>query len=92
MAIETIRHKGIKELFVDGRTRRVDKRQHEKIIELLDILDAATEKKDLVGVSKFHPLKGNRRGEYAVHVTGNWCLTFKFEDGQVLDVGYEDYH
>ena len=92
MAIESVRHKGIRELFVDGRTRRIDKRQQKKIIELLDILDAAMAAKDLTGVSDFHPLKGNRRGEYAVHVTGNWCLTFRFMDGQVLDLDYEDYH
>jgi plasmid maintenance system killer protein len=26
------------------------------------------------------------------HVTRNWRLTFRIEDGDVFDVDYEDYH
>lgn len=92
MAIASIRHKGLKELFVNGRTRRIGDRQHKKIMELLDILDAATETRDMVGVSGFHPLGGNRKGEYSMHVTANWRLTFEFKDGEAIDVNYEDYH
>lgn len=92
MAIASIKHKGLRELFVNGRTRRIGAQQHRKLIELLDILYAATDIKDLHGVSGFHALKGNRKGEFSMHVTGNWCLTFKFEDGEAVDVDYEDYH
>ena len=42
--------------------------------------------------SKFHQLIGNRKGEYSVTVSGNWRLTFVFEDGDAYDVNYEDYH
>ena len=41
---------------------------------------------------RFHSLKGNRSGTYAVDVTGNLRLTFKFADGDATDVDYEDYH
>jgi plasmid maintenance system killer protein len=28
----------------------------------------------------------------AVNVSGNWRVTFKLKDGDVLEVNYEDYH
>ena len=46
----------------------------------------------MAGVSGFHPLGGNRKGEYSMHVTANWRLTFEFKDGEAIDVNYEDYH
>lgn len=41
---------------------------------------------------RFHPLKGDRRGVYAVAVSGNWRLTFRFQDDDAWDVDLEDYH
>ena len=39
-----------------------------------------------------HELKGKRKGTYAVKVSGNWRVTFKVGDGDMLNVDYEDYH
>jgi proteic killer suppression protein len=41
---------------------------------------------------KAHQLSGDRKGVWSLHVTRNWCLTFRIEDGEILDVDYEDYH
>jgi toxin HigB-1 len=41
---------------------------------------------------RLHRLKGKRSGAWAINVSGNWRLTFRFEDGHVLDLNYEDYH
>ncbi len=46
---------------------------------------------DLPGY-RFHPLRGSRAGEYAVSVTGNWRLTFRFDGKDAMDVNLEDYH
>ncbi|MDZ7754674.1 MAG: type II toxin-antitoxin system RelE/ParE family toxin [Gammaproteobacteria bacterium] len=40
----------------------------------------------------FHPLKGTRKGTYAVSVSGNWRFTFRFEGEDATDVDLEDYH
>ena len=32
------------------------------------------------------------RGHYAVSVSGSWRVTFRFENGDVFDVDYIDYH
>ena len=46
---------------------------------------------DLPGY-RFHGLKGDRKGTFAVWVSGNWRITFRFEGGGALDVNLEDYH
>jgi proteic killer suppression protein len=39
-----------------------------------------------------HPLKGARKGTWAVSVSGNWRVTFRFSGPDVEDVNHEDYH
>ena len=46
---------------------------------------------DLPG-ARLHALKGNRKGSYAVKLSGRWRLTFRFEDGDAYDVELVDYH
>ena len=46
---------------------------------------------DLPGF-RLHPLKGRMKGHYAVSVSGNWRVTFRFVDGHAVDVDYLDYH
>ena len=41
---------------------------------------------------RLHELKGSGRGQWAVSVSGNWRVTFRFEDGSAIDVEYLDYH
>lgn len=84
--------KGLEELFHNGVTRRIDKNHHRNCLLILDAINIATAPKDLVGVKNFHPLKGNRSGEYAMHVNGNFCITFRFSKSDVADVNFEDYH
>ena len=42
--------------------------------------------------SALHPLKGDRKGTWAVTVQANWRITFRFENGNAEVVNYEDYH
>jgi proteic killer suppression protein len=44
------------------------------------------------GIRTFHPLVGDRIGEYAMSVPGNYRITFEFEDGDVTINDFEDYH
>jgi proteic killer suppression protein len=32
------------------------------------------------------------QGYYAVSVSGNWRVTFRFEDRHAVEVDYQDYH
>lgn len=46
---------------------------------------------DLPGL-RLHELSGNRAGTWSVTISGNWRVTFRFEDGDAEIVNYEDYH
>ena len=53
----------------------------------------ATEPRDMaLPRLHLHPLKGERTGTWAVGVSGNWRVTFKFSGPDIEDVNYEDYH
>jgi toxin HigB-1 len=41
---------------------------------------------------KLHALSGLLAGHWAVSVSGNWRVTFKFEDQDATLVDYQDYH
>lgn len=39
-----------------------------------------------------HQLHGDRQGQWAVWVSGNWRLVFAFEGQNVVNVDLVDYH
>jgi len=39
-----------------------------------------------------HELTGKQKGTWAISVSGNWRVTFQFEDNDAIDVDYCDYH
>lgn len=92
MPIAKIRNKGLRELFERGTSAKVAPKLHANAILILDHLDAIVSLGDCEGVKDFHALKGERAGEYSMHVSGNWCITFTFEGGSVEVLDLEDYH
>lgn len=91
--IRTFRHRGLERFYTAGSLRGIPAQHAARLERLLDRLDAAQVPTDmrLPGYG-FHPLKGRRKGTYAVSVSGNWRLTFRFEAGDAVDVNLEDYH
>ena len=60
---------------------------------MLDRLEAATKPEDMnLPGYRWHPLKDDRKGAYAVAVSGNWRITFKFDGEDAIDVDLEDYY
>jgi proteic killer suppression protein len=95
MAIESFAHKGVEELFYTGRSKRIAPQFRKRMRLVLDAMSGATGALDLQGAHGFDELKGDRAGWYAVSVSGNWRLVFRFEHGKtgdVLDVDFLDYH
>jgi proteic killer suppression protein len=91
--IRGFRHKGLERFFMKSDRSGIDTRQAPRIQRLLDRLDAAVKPEDMnLPGYRLHGLKGDRAGFYAVSVTGNWRITFRFSDGDVVDVNLEDYH
>jgi toxin HigB-1 len=91
--IRSFRHKGLKLLFEDGSRRGVRAGHADRIERILARLDQASEPRhmDLPGF-RLHPLKGEWAGFWAVSVSGNWRVVFRFEGGHARDVGLTDYH
>lgn len=93
MAIIKFRHKGLETFFLEGSTGGIQAKHAARLRLILGRLDVALEPRDmgLPGLN-LHPLKGRRKGAWAVSVSGNWRVTFGFEGPDVTDVDYEDYH
>jgi proteic killer suppression protein len=46
----------------------------------------------VIATAKLHPLGSDLAGHWSVWVSGNWRLTFTFEDNDAVLVDYQDYH
>ena len=91
--IASFKHRGLKDLY-DGRTaRRVAPEHAQKLRDILAVLDRSQRSQDVdLPGFQLHSLRGKLKGHYAVTVSGNWRVTFRFKEGEVVDVDYLDYH
>jgi toxin HigB-1 len=91
--IRRFRHRGLKRLFEDDDRRGLNAQHVEKIRRVLARLTRAAEPAhmDLPGW-RLHPLKGELAGFWSVTINANWRIVFRFENGDVTDVDYVDYH
>jgi proteic killer suppression protein len=93
MAIKNFRHKELKKFFETGSKAGLNASLLKKIGLILDSLDSAVDLKDMnFPGSDFHPLKGDFKGFYSVHVNGNWTIIFRFGNSEAFDVDLIDYH
>jgi toxin HigB-1 len=91
--IRTFNHSGLRHYFETGDPKGLAAEMVKRIQIRLNALNRARELRDIALPGfDFHPLKGNRKGEYSIGVTGNYRMTFRFDSGDVLDLNLEDYH
>ena len=91
--IKSWKHKGLRIFYETGSIKGVQAKHKVRLTIILQRLDAATKPDDLnLPGMKFHTLKGNLKGNYAVTVSGNWRVIYKFENGHAILVDYLDYH
>lgn len=91
--IRSFRHKGLKLLFEEDDRRKVQAAQADKISRILAFLDRATGPDDMALPGYWlHPLKGDLAGFWAVSVSGNWRIVWRFEGPDAADVDLIDYH
>ena len=91
--IRSFRHRGLKTLYQGRRLAKMAPGHVAKLERILTALDRSggPGEMDFPGF-RLHPLKGRLKGRYAVSVTGNWRVTFGFEDGDAVEVDYLDDH
>jgi proteic killer suppression protein len=87
------RHKGLARFFETGSKAGIQPQHAERLRLILGRLSAATAPQDMAlpGLN-LHSLRGDRKGTWAVAVSGNWRVTFKFVEKDADAVDYEDYH
>ncbi len=91
--IVRFRHKGLERLFMSGETSGVTAQHVRKLRQILLALNNATDPAgmNLPGL-RLHPLRGERRGQWAVSVSGNWHAVFEFDGPDATEVDLVDYH
>jgi proteic killer suppression protein len=91
--IKSFRDKALARFHATGETRGLRVANTARLQRLLDLLERARRPEALNGAGLgFHRLKGNRTDTFAVSVSGNWRLTFKWDGEGAYDVDVEDYH
>jgi proteic killer suppression protein len=86
-------HRGLQRFFEAGSKAGIQPAHAPRLARQLARLDAARSAQDMnVPGWRLHPLRGELAGHWSVWVSGNWRLTFRFEDGNAILVDYHDYH
>ena len=93
MTIQRFRHRGLSRFFATGSLAGIQTKHADRLRLMLTRLNVAMSPRDM-GLPgwNLHPLKGDRAGRWAVRVSANWRLTFRFDGPDATDVDYEDYH
>jgi len=91
--IRTFRHKGIEKFFLTGSKAGIQPSHARRLADQLTVLNAASQPEHMrIPGWQLHPLTGDLSGHWAVSVSGNWRLTFAFEEEDAILVDYQDYH
>jgi toxin HigB-1 len=91
--IKSFRHKGLEQFFRKGSKAGIQPSHAEKLARQLEMLNRSScpDDMDFPGWH-LHALSGDLACHFSVRVSGNWRLTFMFEDKDAVLVDYQDYH
>jgi proteic killer suppression protein len=79
--------------FWSGDGSKVNAEWRSKVARILSALNVAVAPEELnIPGYRWHPLKGDLKGTYAVSVSANWRITYKWDQEGPFDVNLEDYH
>jgi len=83
--IKSFKHKGLKRLFETVHTFGITQQHTDRLRKILSLLETSEtiDDMDLPGLN-LHNLKGKRKNTLAVKVSGNWWVTFKLRNGDIL--------
>ncbi len=91
--IKSFKHKGLKRYWEKDNRSGIQNQHARRLKLILDILDSAEIIDDINFPGfKLHKLEPKNKNIWAVTVSGNWRITFRFENSNVYIVDYKDYH
>ncbi|MGN5518720.1 type II toxin-antitoxin system RelE/ParE family toxin [Halopseudomonas sp. Lyrl_26] len=91
--IKSFQHKGLKVFYETGSTRGIRADHAKRLKRILAVLEQAQnpDDADMPGF-RLHLLKGDLAEYWAITVSGNWRVTFRFTGQDVELLNYLDYH
>ena len=90
--IAGLRNKGLEEIHLTGKTRRIGADHVRKCARILQLLEVAAHPSDMnIAGFHFHGLHASPK-RWSVRVSGNYRITFDWSGETALDVDFEDYH
>lgn len=91
--IGVIKTKALRRLYAQDQGRGLPPEHVRKLRTILHLLDEATRPDDLnLRWLRLKPLKGDWEGYWQIDVSGNYRVRFRFEENNVTDVHYGDWH
>jgi proteic killer suppression protein len=98
--IKSFAHKGLEKFYrtgsksgIQAKYSGIQAKHAQRLRLILSNLDQAEGPNDMdMPGLKLHELKGERKGIWAVRISGNWRATFRFKGRDAEIVNYEDYH
>ena len=92
VVIKSFRNKGLRDLFLKGKSSKIRADLRARSLVRLDVVDRAEQLVELdVPGFDFHRLRGKPK-RFSIHVNGPWCITFEWIDGDAWRVDLEQYH
>lgn len=91
--IKSFQHKGLKVFYETGSTRGIRADHAKRLKRILAVLEQAQNPDDAnMPGFRLHLLKGDLAEYWAITVSGNWRVTFRFTGQDVELLNYLDYH
>ncbi|MSP89843.1 MAG: hypothetical protein EXQ92_13695 [Alphaproteobacteria bacterium] len=90
MPILSLKHKGLQKFFESGSGKLIRGDIRDKCRQKLDYLNEIADPSDCRVFGHFHTLTGDRQGQYALRISANYRMTFRWDGRNVYDVDLED--
>ena len=95
--IRNFDNKTAEEIWETDKSKSLPKEFWIRAKALLTIMHSTSNMNDLIIKGqppniRLHKLSGNRSNQWSVTIGLPWCITFKFKDGEFIDVKIENYH
>ena len=90
--IQSFIHKGLQELFTEGKSSKINRVLVSRTLRRLDAIDSAMSLSDLnIPGFNFHGLEGKPK-RFSIYINGPWCITFEWLEENAYRVNLENYH
>lgn len=93
--IISIKHKGLKNYWTKDDASKIPPEMIKRIrmiLELSDNVEEVPQDFEPFKGLRIHPLKGDLKEYWSLDVTGNYRITFKFENKNTYDIDLQDTH